>query len=123
MADNFLSGKSGSVMIGTVAYSFHDWSLAMKTDTPKISNFTSAPYHAYLAALTGATLKLSGPYNEGNCAFTSGTSYTFILGYTNSVNITVTAIISEITPKVDVEDAQRIEISGQVTGSFTAAIV
>lgn len=98
------------------------WTLTMSTDTPKISNFTTAPYHAYLAALTGGKLKASAPYNQGNMPLTCGMTYTFVLGYSNTISISVTAIVNEITPTVDVEDAERIEISATVTGSFTAAI-
>src|SRR5271166_4680908 len=110
MADNFLSGKQGQVEIASTTYSFRSWKAPMEIANPDITNFTSGGFQAILNAITKATITLEGPYNEGNMAFTVGNSYTFVLGYTNSISLTVTAIVGKITPTVDVHKEQIVEI-------------
>jgi hypothetical protein len=122
MAANYLSGVQAAVLIGATPYSFSKWSIPIEIDLPKITNFTSQAFQAIVAAVTRGTITLQGPYNQGNMPFTAGSSYTFILQYTNSVSITVTALIEQIRPDIDVEDAQRITIVAKSNGTFTAAI-
>jgi len=41
MAEIFVSGKVGSVLVGTIAYPFKDWSLSMEAKQLETSNFTT----------------------------------------------------------------------------------
>lgn len=122
MADNYISGKTGSVLIGATPYSFGKWKLAMKTGLPKVTNFTTAGYQLLVSGITAGTITIEGPYNQSNMAFACGTSYTFILGWTNAVSITVTAFIESIEASTDVEQAGHVVITAQSSGTFTAAI-
>lgn len=94
----------------------------MKSGLPKVTNFNSSPYQLLVAGILSATVYLEGPYNQGNMPFTAGTSYAWILGFTNSISLTVTAFIEEIGIDEDVEGSPRINITAQSSGSFTASI-
>ena len=123
MADNYLSGKDAKVMIGSTTYSFSKWSLDMKTNLPKVTNFTTAGFQKVVQGITSGTLTVSGPYNEGNMAFTSGQSYAWILGFDGTTTLTCTARISSIKADEDVDGSPQISITAETDGSFTAAIV
>jgi len=122
MAFNPLAGKAASVSIGTVSYAFDEWKATIKNGLSKVTNFTGAGFAQFIAGITDAKVTLSGPYDEGNMAFTVGNAYTLILGYTSMVTLSVPVLLESIEPDVKVEDAQRVSLSFQSTGSFTAAI-
>lgn len=121
MPANFISGTSGSVLVAGVAYAFGKWRFQMKSGLPKVNNFTSA-YQVLVAGLLSGTLTLEGPYDGGNMPLAAGTSYAFTLKFSNAITLTVTAFVEDITPSQDIEDAARISVTAQSTGSFTAAI-
>lgn len=118
MADNYLSGKSGSVKIGDTAYSFGKWRLAMKTNPVKATNFTSEGFQLVLDSIHGATLTLEGPYNAGNMAFVVGSYHEFKLGFDATLSLTVTAMVSGIEPAVDCEGGQIIVVTAESNGAF-----
>lgn len=118
----FISGKEGHVKVSTVEYKFGKWKASFKTNLPKVNNFTSA-YQQLVSGLTSATLTIEGPYDNTAMAFTAGTEYTFLLGFTNTVELSVPAIVESIESSQDIEDAARVTITAQSTGTFTAAIV
>jgi hypothetical protein len=117
----FIAGTSGSVLVGGVAYAFGKWRFAMKAGLPKVNNFTSA-YQQLVAGLISGTLTLEGPYDAGNMPIAAGTSYAFTLKFSAAVTLTVTCYVEDITPSQDIEDAARVTVTAQSTGSFTAAI-
>jgi hypothetical protein len=120
---NPLSGISGSVQIGDTPYAFTKWTCSMKTLFVKANNFTGGGYQQGVAGITSATLTLEAlTYDEGNMAFTSGSKYVFVLGYTESISLTVTVLVESIDVTVDYEGGQPIKITGQSDGAFTAAI-
>jgi len=122
MAFTPLAGKNAAVLIGTVPYAFDEWQADIKNGLSKTTNFTSAGYATYISGITDAKVTLSGPYDQGNMAFTVGNSYTLILTYVTMVTLTVTALLEDISVDVKVEDAERVKLTFQTTGSFTAAI-
>lgn len=122
MPDNYLSGITGAVLIGSTAYSFSKWKVPMKCGLPKVTNFNSAPYQLLVAGILSASIYLEGPYNNTNMPFTCGTSYTWIMRWTALISLTVTAFIEELTPDNDVDGSPRVAITAQSSGSFTAAI-
>lgn len=122
MTDNYLSGTSGAVMISSTAYSFAKWKVPMKSGLPKVTNFNSSPYQLLVAGILSATIYLEGPYNQGNMPFTAGTSYAWILKWTPSISLTITAFIEELAVDDDVESSPRVNITAQSSGSFTASI-
>ena len=123
MADNFIVGKSGSVKIGAVSYSFDKWKVSFHAVLPVITNFTSGGYQALLSGLVDGTVTISGPYNNTNMGFTVGTTYTWLLNLTDAVGLSVPAIIESLEPDDAVADSPRISITAKSTGSFTAAIL
>jgi hypothetical protein len=125
MAFNPISGKDGSVVINNgsdVEYAFGKWSVPMKAGLPKVNNFTS-DFQQLVAGLTSGTINLEGPYDGGNMPLTVGTKYTFKLNFNGSIQLSVPAIVETVEPSQDVDDAARVKVTAQSTGSFTAAIV
>lgn len=145
MAENYLSGKTGSVGVATVTgmtfgagltgtgssgsvgtntlMSFGEWRIPMEAGTPEISNFNTAPYRAYVPGLIGASAETDCPgYNQGNMPLTCGGSYQLTLGWTNSLNIVVWAILKKLEPANKVDGAPTIKASWQITGGFAASV-
>ena len=120
---NPLSGIAGSVKIGATPYAFTKWSASMKTVFVKANNFTGEGYQQGVPGMCSATLNLeANTYDQGNMAFVAGNTYTFVLGYTTGVSLTLTVLIESIDVTVDYEGGQPVKITGQSTGSFSAAI-
>lgn len=122
MADNYISGKSGGVKVGATAYSFGKWKALMKMNLPSITNFTSGGAQALLDAIKRATITLVGPYNQGNMPFVVGTTYTWLLHFTDAINLSIPAKVESIDVDNDVETNPVITITAQSDGTFTAAI-
>jgi hypothetical protein len=125
MSQSFVSGVVGYVQVGTLTtsrYAFKKWTLKMMAALPKMSNFLSS-YQRVVAGLISGQLTVEGPYDGNSMAFTAGGSYVWVLGLSASISITVTALIEDITPTNDVDDAPRVTITAQSDGTFTAAIV
>lgn len=122
MTQNILSGTTGSVKISTTTYSFGKWKAEFKTKLPDVTNFNSGGYRQRVTGITEATVTLSGPYDQGNMPFTAGTAYTLLLGWTSLISLSVPILVESIKADNDVDGNPTIEIVGQSTGSFTAAI-
>lgn len=118
-----VSGKTGYVNVAGTPYRFAKWSLPLSCNTPKVNNFVDAPYEVYVAGLLGAKLTATGPYDVGNMPLTIGSTYVFVLGVTNAVFLTVTAILNALTPTNDVDGNPAVEIGAQVSGPFSGQIV
>lgn len=118
----FLSGKGGSVTVGTASWKLREWSLDMRTDASDVTNFSSSGYRENIAGLTGGSLSCSGPFDSTAMALTSGTSYSFTLGASNTVNFAVTARVTNIRISTTIERAVEVSITAETNGSFTAAI-
>lgn len=121
MPFNPIGGPSGSVTIGGVPYAFGKWRFSMKSGLPKVNNFTSA-YQLLVAGLLSGTLSLDGPYDGGNMPLAAGVSYAFVLKFSNAITLTVTCFVESIDPSQDIEDAARLSVTAQSSGTFTAAI-
>lgn len=122
MPDNYISGKTGSVLVGGVAYAFGKWKLSMKTGLPKVTNFNTGGYQLLVSGITSGTITLEGPYNQGNMPVTCGNSYAFTLTWAPTITIAVTAFVESIEASDDVEGAGHVVVTAQSSGSFTAAI-
>lgn len=118
----FLAGKGGSVTVGTATWKLREWSLDMKTDASDVTNFSSSGYRENIAGLTGASLSASGPFDSTAMALTAGTSYSFTLAVSNTVNFSVSARVTNIRVTTNVDRAVEVSISAESTGSFTPAI-
>jgi hypothetical protein len=123
MPFNPLHGKDASVLIGIVEYAFDEWSVTMRNKLGEVSNFTGGGYRQFVKGLSDGKINLSGPYDKGNMPFTVGNSYTLILKYEDATDVTVTALLEEIAPTVNVDKEERVKLTFQSTGAFTAAIV
>jgi len=127
MPDNYLAGKYGYVSAsnasGTVTYSFDKWTLDINCDLPKVTNFTSGGFQNMVANIFSAKIGASGPYNAGNTPIAAGSAYLFTLGFSQSIFIQVTGLVSNISPSVDINGAAHVAISADSIGSFTVGIV
>ncbi len=126
MADNYLSGKDAYVKLGSAAYSFAKWTADIRTGAPKVNNFTSGGFDANVQGFTGATINLTGPYNEGNMPLTGGQTYVFHLGFITGapgVELQITARVTSIKPTADAEGTVTLDVTAESTGSFTASVL
>lgn len=137
---NSSAGKSGSVGVATASnvdfgtgavgsqgvttlMAFGKWRVPMEAGTPEISNFLTAPFRAFVPGLIGATVECDCPgYNQGNMPLTCGNPYVVTLGWTNTLNIVVTAILKKLEPDNDVAGAPSIKATWQVTGQFVPSV-
>ncbi len=117
-----LSGKTGFVNVGGLAFRFGKWSLPMTARTPAANNFVDAPFEVYVPGLLGAKLTCTGPYDSGNMSLTIGNTYDFVLGFAPGIDLSCTAILNALTPTDDVEGNPQIEIGAQVSGEFDIQI-
>ncbi len=122
MADNYLSGLSGNVLVGGTAYSFKSWKLSMKNKLINRNNFTVGGYNRFITGFQGATLTLQGPYNAGNMPLVCGASYVFTLQWSVSLSIIIVCFVESLDPDDDAEDGPNVSVTAQASGTFTAAI-
>ena len=122
-AFNPLSGIQGSVMIGSVPYAFGKWACSMRCNLVPVNNFTGGGYQQMVPGVKRAELTLDAlTYDQGNMPFTIGQKYTFVLGYTATVNLSISMYVETIDPTVDYDGAQPIKITGQSDGPFSGSI-
>lgn len=121
MPFNPIAGPSGSVLVGGVACAFGKWRFQMKAGTPRVNNFTSA-YQQLVTGLVSGTLTIEGPYDGGNMPIAIGLVYVFTLRFNGSIALVASALVSDISPSQDIDDAARLSITAETSGSFTAAV-
>jgi hypothetical protein len=112
-----LSGTLGYVKVNGVPKAFGKWRAPLKANRPKVNNFLSGSQRV-VSGLLGASIQIEGPWDVGALGMAVGGSYTFLLGVSPSVFVSVTAIV-DLEPSNDVEDAPRITITGDSDGPFT----
>jgi len=123
MPFNPLTGLSGSVKIGSIAFAFGKWGLVMTANLIPVNNFTGAGFQQIVPGVKKGALTLDAlTYDQGNMPFTCGNKYTFILGYSATVSLSLDIYIETIEPTVDYDGAQPIKITGQSDGVFAASI-
>lgn len=122
MADNYLSGITGGVLIGGPAYSFKKWKLAMNTKMVIRNNFTVQGFQRLVAGFTKGTVTAEGPYNAGNFPIVCGVFYVFTLQWSANLAIVVTCGVQDLEPDDDAEDGPNVSITALSSGVFTAAI-
>jgi hypothetical protein len=131
MADNYLTGKQGSVSTGdgSVKFAFGKWHLTMRVELPNITNISGAMFQQLAVGIVSATVTVTGPYNANdaktmapNMPFTVGVRYVWWLRWSDAIFIVVGAIVESIDPEVDVEDGPKIAIVAQSDGVFLASI-
>lgn len=121
MPFNPIGGPSGSVLVGGVAFSFGKWRASIKSGAPKVNNFNSG-YQQLVTGLLSASISIDGPYDGGNMPLVAGATYVFTLKFNNALSFLVSCIVTEIGPSQDIEDAARLSVSAESSGSFTAAV-
>lgn len=119
---NYISGKAASISIQGVTMAFRKWKLSMKADALDVTNLTSGGYREVIDGIISGSLSMEAPYDQGNMPLDVGTTYTVVLTYTTGITLTVSALITEIAPDIDVKREEVISVSAEVTGTFTATI-
>ena len=94
----------------------------MKAVALKINDFTSRGYQTLIAGFTSATISLEGAYFAEDTALTAGVIEEFILSYSATLDLTVSALITDITPTVDAEKEITLSVTAESTGEFTAEV-
>lgn len=124
MAFSPISGKLGQVAIGSVLYAFDKWENDGTMNLPDVSNFTGSGVVQRTTGLADTKVTLTGPYDTGNMAFTIGSAYTLLLGWNNSITITISGcILQSIKSSQDVKDAGRVSLVFAANGSVDLSIV
>jgi len=118
----YLAGKGGSVTVDTTPVAFRSWKASMKAVFLKINDFTCQGFQLGLAGFISATITLDGAYFSGATALTVGAVHSFVLGYSSTLNLTIPAMITDITPTVDAEKEETLSVTCDSTGVFTAAV-
>ncbi len=119
---NLLCGIQGSVKVGTISFSFNKYSIKIQTAAIVVNNFNSGGYQQVCVGVTKADVDISGPYDGGNMPFSSGTSYTFIFGFSTMLTLSIPTQLTGITLENDYDGSPRVSLTGTSTGAFTAAI-
>lgn len=99
---------------------------AVTTTTTTIPAGTGQFFGAFQQLVNGvtkATLTVDGPADVGNMPVVSGYTYVFKLVYSASVSLFVPAMINKISPVVDIEDAERVQVTAESTGYFLPVII
>src|SRR5215469_2101353 len=125
MAGAYLAGKDASVSLGPLPgteLAFRSWKCSMKAVALKINDFTSRGYQTLIAGFTSATISLEGAYFAEDTALTAGVIEEFILSYSATLDLTVSALITDITPTVDAEKEITLSVTAESTGEFTAEV-
>lgn len=123
MTFNPLAGKVGFVNTGASNYAFGKWKWSPKAKMVPVPNFNGGGFEQYVVGLVGGKITISGPYDQGNMAFTVGNTYTWTLGLAVSVTLTVPGILESIDMDEDVEGSPTVTLTVQTNGSFTTSIV
>lgn len=122
MAGSYLAGKAASVAAGGGPLAFRSWKCAMKAAALKINDFLSGGYQNLIAGFVSATINLAGAYCAGATPFMVGTIYTFTLSFSAGLNLTVPAMVTELTPNVEAEKEITLDLTAESSGAFTAAV-
>lgn len=116
-----LSGVTGHVVIEGTAHNFGKWRCSMKNKAVDRAGFLSQGYAANARGRTSGTISLTGPY-DGGLPVTVGEVYEFHLGYTDDLELVVTARVTELTPANDADDGPVLDVTAESTGPFDAAV-
>lgn len=118
----FNAGPSGATLVGGVAYALGKWRFSQKAALPKVNNFTSG-YQELVSGLKSGTITMEGPYNAGAMPMSAGSSYALTLRVVAGVDLLApTAYCESIDPSQDIDDAARVTMTFQTSGSFSYSI-
>lgn len=120
-----ISGKSGYFQLtANTNYAFREWSLDMNVDLIDVTTLgATGGAKVNLDGLKQAKFSCRGPLDAGSMAVTAGTLYNTVLFAANStVNYTANVRVGTIRVVTAVDRAVEVDISGESSGDFTAAI-
>ncbi len=122
MAFNPISGCLASVTIGGNSMSFDEWKFSPKNNLSKVTNFNSSCFGVYIPGITEGEITLSGPYDESHMGFTAGNSGSITLAV-GAFSVVVGVLVKSIDLDVKVDDAARLSVSFQTSGTFNAFVL
>lgn len=104
VGDNFIPGKSCSVLIGAATYAFGKFKLGRKVGLYDITNYTTAGFADRLATIFTGEIEVEAPsYDVGNMPITLGGTYNFTFNF-GVVVVTMYAIVDDIEFASDVQN-------------------
>jgi hypothetical protein len=121
MAFNAISGTQGSVVIGTTTINFKTWEFAWDQNLPNVNNFSSA-FQLLVNGVSKGTINLTGPYDAGNSPLTLGQSATVTVKVNNVFSYQGPVLINNITLNDDIDDAARLKVSCETSGTFVIVL-
>jgi len=121
---SYLAGKGGSVSLdgGTTQAAFRIWKVSMKIVFLKINDFPSAGYQTGIGGFLSAAITLEGAYFAGGTPISVGNTCALKLGFSGALFLTVSAMVTDVTPTVDAEKEETLSVSADSVGSFAAAV-
>jgi len=121
---SYLAGKGGSVSLdgGTTQAAFRSWKASMKAAFLKINDFPSQGFQTGLAGFISAAITLDGAYFAGGTPITVGNILSLKLGFSAALFLTVSAMVTDLTPTVDAEKEETLSVSADSVGTFAAAV-
>ena len=117
-----MHGIKASITVGGTAFAFDSFKFSPKNKVADVSNFTGGGYRQFIAGLTDGKVTCTGPYDEGNMPVTVGAAGTLVLTYVTGTTVSCPCLCESIDADVKIDDAQKVSMTFQITGSFTAAI-
>jgi len=94
----------------------------MKAVGLKINDFPSLGYQNLIVGFLSAAITLDGAYFAGGTPIAVGNAYSFKLGFSGTLSLTVPGIVTDVTPTVDAEKEETLSVTADSTGAFTAAV-
>src|SRR4051812_47413668 len=107
-----------------VRYNFGTWRAVNRCKAVDRTGFQSLGFQANVGGRRGATITLSGPFDE-DMIFEPGKLYEFHLGLDDDgdiiVELVVTARVTDATPANDSDDAPKLDVTAESHGPFDVA--
>lgn len=115
MADNYISGNEGYILLGAQPYGWKKWGFAVKGGTKVFFAFGS-DFQRTLPGGKGAQITCEGAHDQGNMPLAVGTVYELHLGWAAGVELVVNARLAD--PSFSNEIGSGGEPGGQSSVMF-----
>jgi hypothetical protein len=116
-----LSGTSGYVQADGVAKSGDKWTFNGEQVAVDRANFTTSGEPSNAAGQRTGQITFEGPYEDAPLGVDRGTVYTFKLGITAAIFLSVPGRVTNVTFSNDAKDGPRFSITAQQHGAANLA--
>lgn len=116
----FAPGTAAFVTVGGSPRTFDTWNVVLSCDTADVSDYDRVAAR-FLYGLPVARVTMGGPYAVGALGMRVGVEYSVVFGITAVVGITLTVLVTNITPKTAVRGVAQCEVAGVVNSDWPTA--